>query len=94
MEPKDVVGRWNFKRKETVNHPAHYGGAENPYEHVKIMEATLTTEQFTGGMIYQVTKYLQRAGKKTEDPIEDYQKAAWYLNRLVAFLENKDHERQ
>jgi hypothetical protein len=26
--------------KEMVNHPDHYGGEENPYEVVKIAEAT------------------------------------------------------
>lgn len=24
---------------ETVNHPAHYGGADNPYEAIKVIEA-------------------------------------------------------
>jgi hypothetical protein len=26
-------------RKEAVNHPAHYGGADNPYEAIKVIEA-------------------------------------------------------
>lgn len=25
--------------EEEVNHPAHYGGAENPYEVIKVIEA-------------------------------------------------------
>lgn len=29
----------NETMKELVNHPEHYGGAENPYEAIKVIEA-------------------------------------------------------
>ena len=32
-------------------------------------------------------KYLSRAGKKTPDPKQDYEKAQWYLNKLVEVTE-------
>lgn len=58
-----------------VNHPAHYGGQDNPYEAIKIIEAY--DLNFCLG---NVIKYVLRAGKK-DDEIEDLRKALWYLDR-------------
>lgn len=69
--------------KETVDHPAHYGGADNPYEHIKVVDAW--------GLNYRLgnaTKYIARAGKK--DPaklLEDLKKARWYLDSEIQRLE-------
>lgn len=67
---------------EAVNHPAHYGGADNPYEAIKVIEAWQLT--FCLGT---AVKYFARAGKK--DPtkeIEDLEKARWYLDREIQRL--------
>lgn len=75
------------KNVDMVNHPPHYGnGPDDPYEHIKIMEATLSRDEFHGAMRYQVTKYLHRLAKKG-DPIENARKAQWYMNRLVTYME-------
>jgi hypothetical protein len=69
---------------EAVDHPAHYGGADNVYEHIKVCDAW--------GLNYRLgnaTKYIARAGKKTENPIEDLRKAVWYLNSEIERLEGK-----
>jgi len=70
--------------KETVNHPAHYGGADNPYEVIKVMEAWLTREEFIGALKFNIHKYLARANQK--DGEEAYAKAAWYNNYLQDYL--------
>lgn len=71
-----------MKRKaEAVNHPAHYGGADNPYEAIKVIEAW--NLNFNLG---NTAKYISRAGKKGA-PVEDLRKAAWYLNREIENLE-------
>lgn len=62
---------------ETVNHPAHYGGADNPYEAIKIIEAWSL-----GFNLGNAVKYIARAGKKGP-ALEDLKKAAWYLNREI-----------
>jgi hypothetical protein len=68
--------------KEMVNHPSHYGGADNKYEVIKIIEA-LNLDFHTGNAI----KYLIRAGKKTpENEIEDLSKAVWYIDRKIKNL--------
>ena len=65
--------------KESVEHPQHYGGKENPYEAIKVIEAWEL-----GFCLGNVVKYLSRAGKK--DPtkeLEDLKKAQWYLERHI-----------
>ena len=70
--------------KEKVNHPDHYGGEGNPYEAIKVIEAW--DLNFHLG---NVVKYISRAGKKSENNIEDLKKAEWYLNRYVEFIQRK-----
>ena len=62
---------------EPVNHPSYYGGADNPYEAIKVVEAW-----GLGFCLGSVLKYISRAGKKGS-ALEDLQKAAWYLNREI-----------
>lgn len=70
---------------DQVNHPQHYGGKDNPYEAIKVIEAW--------GLNFNIgntVKYLSRAGKK--DPkkkLEDLKKAKWYLEREIEFLEKE-----
>lgn len=73
------------RKKETVQHPAHYGGKENIYETIKVLEARLTREEFIGAMKFNVYKYNDRALMKG-DELENYEKAAFYQNYLVAYL--------
>ena len=65
---------------EKINHPAHYGGSDNPYEAIKVIEAWEL-----GFCLGNVVKYLSRAGRK--DPateLEDLKKALWYLQREIS----------
>jgi len=65
--------------KDSVNHPSHYGGEDNTYEAIKVIEAWGL--DFCLG---NVVKYISRAGKK--DPskeLEDLKKAVWYLDRRI-----------
>lgn len=64
--------------KEKVDHPDHYGGDNNPYEAIKIIEA-LGLDFHLGNVV----KYISRAGKKSENALEDMQKAKWYLDRWL-----------
>ena len=64
--------------KEAVNHPDHYGGEENTYEAIKVIEAW-----DLGFHLGNVVKYISRAGKKTKNTNEDLRKAKWYLERYL-----------
>ncbi len=74
------------EKKEMINNPLHYGGADDPYEHIKVCE--------NRGWNYHIgntTKYIWRLGKK-DDSIQDAKKAAWYLNRYIQLLEQRAAE--
>ena len=70
--------------KKAVDHPDHYGGEDNPYEAIKVIEAW--DLNFHLG---NVVKYISRAGKKHDRPLEDIRKAKWYLDRWLE-KETKD----
>jgi iron-sulfur cluster repair protein YtfE (RIC family) len=64
---------------ESVNHPKHYGGGDNIYEAIKVIEAW--DLDFCLG---NTLKYISRAGKKdTTKELEDLNKALWYLQRRI-----------
>jgi len=64
---------------EMVNHPSHYGGKDNTYEAIKVIEAW--DLDFCLG---NAVKYISRAGKKdASKELEDLNKAVWYLNRRI-----------
>jgi hypothetical protein len=67
-----------------VNHPSHYGGEDNPYEAIKVIEAWKL--DFSLG---NVIKYISRAGKKNPSLVEDLKKARWYLDRFISNLEKE-----
>lgn len=65
--------------KDSVNHPSHYGGEDNTYEAIKVIEAWGL--DFCLG---NVVKYISRAGKKDPNKeLEDLKKAVWYLDRRI-----------
>ena len=76
------------KDKEMIDHPSHYGGANNPYEAIKVIEAW--EADFNIGT---TLRYLCRCGKKTiggsaeEMRLEDLKKARWYLDREIQNIE-------
>lgn len=71
-----------YRPVDAVNHPAHYGGEDDPYEIIKVIEAW--------GLNFHLgnaVKYIPRAGKKAPNKhIEDLEKAVWYLNREIQKL--------
>lgn len=70
-----------MKIREAVNHPAHYGGADNPYEAIKVIDAW-----GLGFCLGNAVKYIARAGKK-DAAMQDLRKAAWYLNHEIEKME-------
>lgn len=67
---------------ERVDHPAHYGGKDNPYEVIKVLREWLTPDEFRGFVKGNVIKYLARANLKGATQ-EDHKKAAWYARELA-----------
>lgn len=70
---------------EAVVHPAHYGGGDNVYEVIKVLDAW-----DLGFSLGNAIKYIARAGKK--DPrktIEDLEKARFYLDHEITRLKER-----
>jgi hypothetical protein len=66
-----VVGE-EIPNDEAVEHPAHYGGKEDPYEVIK----------------GNVVKYVARAGKKDPaKELEDLKKGRFYIDHRIEELE-------
>ena len=71
--------------KEQVNHPDHYGGKNNEYEAIKVIDAWEL-----GFSLGNTIKYISRAGKKGKNKeLEDLRKAKWYLEHHIKQLEKK-----
>ena len=70
---------------DSVEHPGHYGGKDNVYEAIKVIEAWSL-----GFCLGNTVKYISRAGKKDpEKLLEDLRKARWYLDREIKGLEDE-----
>ena len=65
-----------YKQPDPVNHPEHYkaGGIEV----IDFIEA-----KDLNFRLGNAVKYISRAGKKATDPVQDLEKAAWYLKREI-----------
>lgn len=75
---------------DPVNHPQHYGGADNTYEAIKVIEAW--DLDFCLG---NTVKYIARWGKKQNaknDLAQDLEKAKWYLERKILQLKSISNE--
>jgi hypothetical protein len=66
---------------DLVNHPPHYksGGIET----IDFIEAKDLNYR-----LGNVVKYVSRAGRKDSDPVQDLEKAAWYLQREINARKN------
>lgn len=77
-QPPDWLAR-NEARVSAIEHPAHYGGAGNPYEAILVIQAL-----GFGFELGNCFKYIARAGKKDgANPVEDLEKARWYLDEEI-----------
>mgnify|MGYP002710992745 FL=1 len=71
---------------QNVQHPIYYGGADDPYEAIKVIEAWNL-----GFHLGNTVKYISRAGKKDgNSTTQDLRKAMFYLNREIELLEKQD----
>lgn len=68
--------------EDVVNHPPHYNHNEHGVECIDAIQASMTAVEFRGYLKGNALKYQWRYGYK-DKPLEDLQKAQWYLNRLI-----------
>lgn len=73
------------KTNENRIKPMYY--KKHQLELVEVIEDQFDDEELTGAYIGVIMKYLLRAEQK--HGLEDYEKAAWFLNRLIIYFDNK-----
>lgn len=71
---------------ENVDHPQHYNNVKGMPEVWDILDAFFVDRPH----LWQVGKYILRAGKKGSE-LEDLRKAQQYLQRRIEVLECKDN---
>jgi hypothetical protein len=77
---------------DPVDHPAHYtAGRTEVIDFIEDM-VQLAPDAVVGGLQWQCLKYLSRLWLK-DHPLQDAQKAQWYLSRLIATLQREDYRR-
>lgn len=83
----DTMVEGEQKTEDLVDHPDHYGGSDNPYEVIKVLDAWGFGVPFA---LASAIKYIARHGKKPgEDAVRDLKKSRWYLDWVVAKLEEE-----
>jgi len=73
------------EQKDMVNSPAHYN--DFGIECIDAIEAA-TGSEFKAYLQGNILKYLWRYKYKGK-PLEDLQKAEWYLSRLITVVKNE-----
>ena len=77
MNDREATFTIDEDNNSSVIHPQHYGGKDNPYEAIKVIEAW-----GVGFNLGNTLKYISRAGKK-DNIIQDLEKALFYLDREI-----------
>lgn len=86
MKDVDPIDLLIIASKEQVDHPDHYGGKDNPYETIKVIDAW-GLDFCLGNAI----KYISRAGKKDDNSkLQDLKKALWYIQHEIVKMEGKE----
>jgi len=75
---------------DPVNKPAHYN-LEGGIECIDYIKQVLGLDGFIGYCHGNMIKYQRRYQYKSK-PLEDMQKAQWYLNKMVEALQEKHNE--
>ena len=75
-ELNDII----FNKDDNVHSPAHYKYGKK--ETIEVIRDCMTEDEYHGYLKGNVLKYVARYKFKGE-PLEDLEKAQWYLNRLI-----------
>ena len=77
--------------EDVVNSPIHY--RQSSTETIDLIKESMTTEEFHGYLKGACMKYMARYKYKGQ-PVQDLEKAQWYLSRLIVEVLNVEVERE
>ena len=75
----------NERKHNNVHSPSHYMHGKK--ETIDVIRDCMESDEYHGYLKGNVLKYVSRYKFKGE-PLEDLQKASWYLNRLIKEVSN------
>ena len=78
------LGKKKKAKEDVVNNPSHYNTGS--VECIDAIEESMSAEAFQGYLKGNTLKYLWRYNYKGK-PLQDLQKAEWYLNKLIKTIE-------
>ena len=84
----DYIKNVSNQIKDNVNNPSHYNSGS--VECIDAIEAMLSPEEYVGYLRGNSLKYRWRFRYKGK-PVEDLQKANWYEQRLLTFIEENNN---
>lgn len=70
---------------DLVSSPSHYTHSEQGIECIEAIQASMSLDEYLGYLKGNVLKYIWRYRYKG-NPIQDLQKARWYLDRMICEL--------
>ena len=85
MDHRSDITFENEIKYDNVNAPSHY--LHGKKETIDVICDCMTGDEFHGYLKGNILKYVSRYKFKGE-PLEDLQKANWYLNRLIKEVSN------
>tara|TARA_R110000823_G_scaffold294436_1_gene413373 strand:+ start:464 stop:874 length:411 start_codon:yes stop_codon:yes gene_type:complete len=80
---KEELEAYIFDEEDVVNSPSHYNSGS--IECIEAIQESMSSSAFKGYLKGNVQKYLWRYEMKGK-PVEDLQKAQWYLAELIKEL--------
>lgn len=84
MQSLDTKFGYTEEPDDPVNNPSHYN--TKGVEAITAIEASMTDEEFQGYCKGNAMKYMWRYKYKGK-PVEDLKKCRWYLDKLIASVE-------
>lgn len=87
MAQKYDNGVPQFKPNNPVDHPNHY--TYGRIECIDAIQASMTPDEFRGMLQGNTMKYLWRYHMKGQ-PVQDLEKAAWYLHKLIELEKERE----
>jgi hypothetical protein len=81
----------HIKKYDNVNNPKHYN--KHGIECIDAIQASMSDKEFLGYLKANVLKYMWRYDYKGK-PLEDLQKAQWYLDKLINLIHNSELNRK
>ena len=73
---------------DNVNHPKHYTNGD--VECIDAIKASMSSDAFAGYLKGNTIKYLWRYQLK-KNPVEDLEKAKWYLEKLIDITKRQEN---